>query len=248
MSTILEVLDFIDKIAPFETAMKWDNVGLLVGDKDAIVNGCVVALDVNRDVLEFAIEQQANLIITHHPVIFGGLKKLTTDNIIYKLVANNISVISAHTNLDLAEGGVNDSLAETLELLNIRPLENTGGLGRVGELEKEMLPNEFVQFVKKVLFAESINYTNFDKPIKTVAVVGGEGSDFAFSCPDADAYLSGELKHHVFIDAQNSEKQIFAVGHHESEVCVLEPFVKQINANFDDFKAQKYLFLSTCYI
>lgn len=248
MSTVLEVLNYVDELAPFELAMKWDNVGLLVGDKDAIVTGCVLALDVNKDVLDFAIEQKANLIITHHPVIFGGLKKLTTDNIIYKLVAKNISVISAHTNLDLVEGGVNDALAETLELENIRPLENTGGLGRVGELEKEMLPSEFVQFVKRVLFAESVNYTNFEKPIKTVALVGGEGSDFAFACPEADAYLSGELKHHVFIDAQNMEKQIFAVGHHESEVCVLEPLTKQINAKFTDFKAQKYLLCSTCYM
>lgn len=248
MSIMLDVLKFIDEIAPFELAMKWDNVGLLVGDKTAEVTGCVLALDVTRDVIEFAIDQKANLIITHHPVIFSGLKSITNDSIYHTLIQNNITVISAHTNLDLAEGGVNHALADTLKLVNQRPLENSGGLGIVGDLEELTTPLKFAEYLKKNLPTESVCYTNYEKPIRTVAVVGGEGSDFAFVNDEYDAYVTGELKHHVFVEAQNSQKQIFAVGHYQSEVCVLGSLKKIIQVKFSDFKTQNYLINATRYL
>lgn len=245
MNKVKDVLEFMNVIAPFDLAMKWDNVGLLVGDIDAEITGCVLSLDATIDTLEFAIEEKANLIITHHPVIFSGLKTVTKDSLVYKLVENNISVISSHTNLDLVEGGVNYALADALKLVNQRPLENTEGLGRVGELEQEMTPLEFAQYLKKHTPTEAVDYTNYNKAIKTVAVVGGEGSDYAFSCKDADAYVSGELKHHVFVEAQNRQKQIFSVGHYESEICVLEPLLKNMVGKFDSFKTQNYLIANT---
>lgn len=245
MVTVKDVLEFMNVIAPFELAMKWDNVGLLIGDIDAEITGCVLALDATIDTLEFALEEKANLIITHHPVIFGGLKTVTKDSLVYKLIENNISVISSHTNLDLAEGGVNYALADALKLVNQRPIENTEGLGRVGELEQEMTPLEFAQYLKKHTPTEAVDYTNYKKTIKTVAVVGGEGSDYAFACKDADAYVSGEIKHHVFVEAQNKQKQIFSVGHYESEICVLEPLLKNMLGKFDTFKTQNYLIANT---
>lgn len=248
MSTVTEVLNHINEFAPFSIAMDWDNVGLLVGDKTAEVTGCVLALDVTNEVIEFAVEEKANLIVTHHPVIFGGLKKLTSDSLVYKLIQNNVSVISAHTNLDLIEGGVNYALADALKLTRQCPLLGTGGLGRVGELEEAMSPYDFATHIKQFLPTESVSYTNYNKLIKTVAVVGGEGSDYAFACPQADAYVSGEIKHHIFVEAHNRQAQIFAVGHYQSEVCVLEPLSKHIIKGFDSFKTQNYLISATRYM
>lgn len=248
MSKVKDVLKYMNEIAPFETAMSWDNVGLLIGNENDEVTNCVLALDVNQDVLDYTIEQKANLIITHHPVIFSGLKKITSNSLVYKIIQNNISVISAHTNLDIAVDGVNYALADALKLVNQRDLENTGGIGRIGELAEEMQPLEFAKHIKDCLPAESISYTNYNKPIKTVVVVGGEGSDFAFSYPKADAYVSGEIKHHVFIEAQNNEKQIFAVGHYESEVCILGPLSKKMSCIFNDIDFQNYLIWATRFI
>lgn len=245
MITVLDVYNYMNRFAPFENAMSWDNVGLLVGDENALVTGCLLCLDVTKDAIEFALEHGANLIVTHHPVIFGGVNSVKSDSVIYQLIKNDISVISSHTNLDLAEDGVNYALADALKLTNQRPLENAGGLGRVGDLEEEMSPLEFATFMKKNLPTEKVHYTNYDKKIKTVAVVGGEGSDYAFVCPEAQAYVSGEIKHHIFVEAQNREKQIFAVGHYHSEVCVLGTLLKMFVNEFSEFKTQTHLNIIT---
>ena len=123
--TVQHILQAVDQIAPFRLTMDFDNTGLLVGDPQAEVSGVVLALDCTDDVVEEAIRRGANLIITHHPVIFKGIKHVQADSIVWKLVLNNISVISAHTNLDIAQGGVNDCLAQKLGLSSLRGLTVT---------------------------------------------------------------------------------------------------------------------------
>ena len=117
MTTQNTVLDFyrcLDELAPFSTQLSWDNSGLLVGDFSQQVHTCVLALDVTEAVVRFAREHDAQLIVTHHPVIFGAIRNVTAESLVWRLARENISVISAHTNLDLAEGGVNDALSAAL--------------------------------------------------------------------------------------------------------------------------------------
>lgn len=123
--TVNDILQAVDRIAPFRLTMDFDNTGLLVGDPQAQVNGVVLALDCTDDVVDAAVRQGANLILTHHPVIFKGIKNVRADSVVWKLIRNNISVISAHTNLDIAEGGVNDCLAHKLALSSLRGLTVT---------------------------------------------------------------------------------------------------------------------------
>ena len=125
--TIQDILQAMDAIAPFRLTMDFDNTGLLIGDPDAEVKGVVLALDCTDSVLTEAKEKNANLVITHHPVIFHGIKKVCADSVVWQAVRNDINVISAHTNLDIAQGGVNDCLAEILGLTEV------GGLTAVGE-------------------------------------------------------------------------------------------------------------------
>lgn len=123
--TVNDILKAVDNIAPFRLTMDFDNTGLLVGDPQAEVSGVVLALDCTDEVVDEAICQGANLIITHHPVIFHGIKQVRSDSVVWKLIRNNISVISAHTNLDIAQGGVNDCLAQKLGLSSLRGLTVT---------------------------------------------------------------------------------------------------------------------------
>ena len=123
MTVVKDIYDFIDKIAPFDTKMDFDNVGILIGDKNALVKKCIVTLDISSKVIDEAIQKDANLIVSHHPIIFNPLKNLMCDSLPYLLVANNINVICAHTNLDIADKvGVNICLGNILKLKNIKPL------------------------------------------------------------------------------------------------------------------------------
>ena len=110
-NTVLDFYRCLDELAPFSTQLSWDNSGLLVGDFSQQVHTCVLALDVTEAVVRFAREHDAQLIVTHHPVIFGAIRNVTAESLVWQLARENISVISAHTNLDLAEGGVNDALS-----------------------------------------------------------------------------------------------------------------------------------------
>ncbi|MEG2429898.1 MAG: Nif3-like dinuclear metal center hexameric protein, partial [Oscillospiraceae bacterium] len=121
----MNVSDFyneINKLAPFETAMSFDNCGLLIGNPNQTVKNCIFALDITNNVIDSAIEKQAQLIITHHPVIFDRLANIPENSVVYRLIQNNISVISAHTNLDIAKNGVNDTLAKLCGLEKFKRL------------------------------------------------------------------------------------------------------------------------------
>ena len=120
--TVNDIYSFLNEFAPFDTACDFDNAGLLIGAKDAEVDKCIIALDCTEAVVDEAIQKGAQLIITHHPVIFSGLKSVLADSLVYRLIENNISVISAHTNLDIADGGVNDCLAKALGLKDVKKI------------------------------------------------------------------------------------------------------------------------------
>ena len=200
MATVREIYNFIDSIAPFNTAEEWDNAGLLVGDENKTINRIMFALDCTEDVINQAISCGADLIVTHHPIIFKPLSELTADSLVYKLIKNDLSIICAHTNYDKAIEGVNDILCDTVELENIVKIENT--CLNVGELTAEMSSNEFAQHIKSKLNGV-VRYNSIEKKIKKIAVCSGSGSDYLSLAKElnCDALLTGDGSHHSFLDA-----------------------------------------------
>ena len=177
MSKVNDVLYFLDVLAPFDTSMGFDNTGLLIGGKERKVNKILLTLDVTADAVKKAAEIGAELIVSHHPVIFNPVKSVSDDSVVYNLIKNEISVISAHTNLDKAEGGVNDALAMKLGLENIQAVPSADpdddGLGRIGTVSETDIRN-FALLVKDFLGADGVEFSG-NVPVKKVCVVGGSG-------------------------------------------------------------------------
>ena len=219
MSKIIDFYKFIDSIAPFGTQESWDNSGFLVGDGNKEIKKVMVALDVTEPVLNEAFEKGAQLIISHHPVIFGALKEIHPKNIAFLAAEKGIAVISAHTCLDIADGGVNDCLAAALGLENVEKVDDGEGLMRIGELKESLSCIDFVKYVAEKLNVGGIKYTPTAKMIKKVAVCGGSGGDLypAAISAGADAYVTGEVKHHEAIEAAMMGLVLYEAGHYHTE-------------------------------
>ncbi len=232
MATVKDIYNFIDNIALFNTAEEWDNSGLLVGDEKKIVNKIILALDCTEDVINQAISCDADLIVTHHPIIFKPLSEVTADSLVYKLIKNDLSIICAHTNYDKSINGVNDILCNTVGLENVEQIE--GACLNVGILTNAMNSNEFSQFVKAKLNGV-VRFNNVDKIIKKVAVCSGSGSDYLSLAKnlDCDALLTGDGSHHSFLDADEMGITLVCAGHFETENIAIKPLADRIKNNFD---------------
>lgn len=220
---IKDVIEILDKFAPFKDAEHWDNVGLIVGDDNNTVTGVVLALDITNEVISYAKENNANLIITHHPVIFSPIKSINKNDIVYCLIESGIAVISSHTNLDKSIGGVNYALADSLKLCNIRPFNNRDNIGLIGDLPFKMTPDKLAVYIKQSLNSKRLSYTAGKNEIYSIAICGGAGGDYLKDAINLkiDGYLTGEVKHNIYIDAINNSYSVFTPGHHETEVLVL---------------------------
>ena len=228
-----EITDFLETIAPIDTAEEWDNPGLQIGNPNQEVANIVVSLDFTDDVLEFAINNNCQLIITHHPLIFKPLYQISDENII-KAIKNDISVYSAHTNLDVAENGVNDALASALGLTKVK----ADGILRYGELEKEMSAEEFISYIKDRLNVPFLRISEYVKSVKKVGVVGGSGGDFLSLAVDndCDAFITGEASYHLAEIASKNDIMLVSAGHYETEVLICEHLKTVIQQNFDTVK------------
>ena len=243
MNKVSEILSYITEVAPIHWQESYDNSGLLVGDANALVDKVLLTLDLTEKVIDEAIENSFHLVISHHPLIFKGLKNIlvddTTGRIITKAIKHDISIAAMHTNIDNSFYGVNRVLAEQLGLKNLQILRSQCsesesesasqvGSGMVGILENEMSENDFLKFIKEKLNVGAIRHTELlNRPIKKVAICGGSGSfliNDAKRC-EADAYVTADLKYHDFFDADN-EILIVDAGHFETE-----QFTKQLFAD-----------------
>lgn len=236
MSKVIDFYNFIDSIAPFATQESWDNSGFLVGDGEKEVKKVLLALDATEDVLNEAAEIGADLIITHHPVIFGALKEFHPKNVAFLAAEKGIAIISAHTCLDIADGGVNDCLAAALGLKNVVKVDDGEGLMRMGELEEELSCEEFIKYVAEKLDVGGIKYTPADKKIKKAAVCGGSGGDlypFAVKA-GADAFVTANIKHNQWIEMRREGFCVLDAGHFCTENTVIEPLAEKLSSNFDD--------------
>ena len=230
MSTVTHIYDAIDRLAPFWLTMDFDNTGILVGDRNREIACALLALDCTPAVVEQARQLGAQLIITHHPVIFHPLKRVNEDAVVYQLIRSDIAVISVHTNLDIAQGGVNDALASAIGLRDCRGLEllneQTGAwLGRVGTLPEPLSPEAFAAHVKSRLHAVSVKFAATPRAIHTVALCSGSGADCldAAISAGADALLTSEVKQHEYLAATAAGISIFDAGHFDTEDIVIEP-------------------------
>ncbi len=229
-----ELMDYMETIAPTALAEEWDNVGLLVGDAAKPIKTVVVALDADREAIAFAKRENADVIVSHHPLIFSPVRAVTAPSALYDLAASGMALYAAHTNLDAAQGGVNDALATTLGLLAVEPF---AGLGRVGELPAAMDAAAFAAHVNKAL-GTRVQMKAADRPIKTVAVVGGSGGDF-ISDVMADAYVTGEMKHHEWL-AVPPHMTVIVGGHYHTEAVIVEPLCERLQTAFPTLRVIAY--------
>lgn len=242
MTKISDIFSFIDSFAPFDTAMDFDNVGILVGDNNAEISRCLVALDITKDVITEAKKLGAVLIISHHPVIFEPIKALSITSVPYMLAQSGISAICAHTNLDMASFGVNSCLANALNLKNLEALsyyDSKRGplpMGFLGSLGRDFTCEEFAEFVKNSLECTGVRFTDFWKRIRKVAVCSGAGGDLINMAinKNADAFVTGEIKHHEVLLAVQNEVCLVEVGHFKSEDVVILPLIKKLAERFKD--------------
>ncbi len=232
MATVKDVYNFIDSIAPFNTQEEWDNSGLLVGDENAKVTKILFALDVTTDVINQAITIGANLIVTHHPVLFKAILNVLSDSLVYKLINNNINIICAHTNYDKAIDGVNDILCKMVGINSFVKIENT--CLNVGDFEREISTKDFVNYVKNALDCV-LRYNFLEKNIKKIAVCSGSGSDYLSLAKDmdCDVLLTGDASHHAFLDANELNIVLVAAGHFETEKIAIQPLMNKVKENLN---------------
>lgn len=229
---VQDVFEFLNSQFPTSLAEGFDNVGLLVGDKTATVTGILVCLDCTQTAIDKATEQGANLIVTHHPIIFSPLKNIRENSLVFKLIKNGIAVISMHTNLDVAENGVNDCLCNALGFNNTTELVCSDGYTIKLATIDECTARDLAKTVKAKL-GYPVRYTDAGKKIKTVAVCSGSGGSFLYDAKNAaDAFITADLKHNVFYDAENLSLSIIDGGHFATEDIVVEPLANMLKVKF----------------
>lgn len=244
MPNVMEIYRYLDNLAPFSYQMDFDNAGFLVGRGEREVKKVLVSLDITEEVAAEAVELGAQLIVSHHPVIFHPAKSITdadpTGRVLLALVEGGLSAICAHTNLDAVQGGVNDALAAALGLTRLEQLHPDGvdalarpyGIGRVGVREgvPVYLP-AFAQEVKEALNAAAVRYVDARRPVRRVAVGGGACGDMLSDAVKlgCDTFVTADVKYNVFLDAKALGINLIDAGHYPTEqvICpVLERWLK----------------------
>lgn len=231
-----EIIDKIESFAPLAMACEGDNPGLMFGKRDKEIKKVLVALDVDLGVIREAKEKGADLILTHHPLLFDPIRQVNEDSpagkCLLELAENGIALYSAHTNLDSTKGGLNDIFAEKLGISDTKPIEvtfadETGkayGIGRVGTLEKETTLSEFAAVVCSAFDLPSTNFVgDKNSPVKTVAVCSGSGASL-LSDISADVYVTGDIKYSNARNAADSGQNLIIAGHYETEICAMQVF------------------------
>jgi dinuclear metal center YbgI/SA1388 family protein len=239
-----EIINIIEEFAPCHFQEEWDNSGLMVGDPAREITSVLLALDCTLDVVDEALDSGVEMIITHHPLIFKGIKKIGTkslqDRMLTKIIKNDLVVYSVHTNIDKVPDGVSGIMADKLGLVNreiLGKIEEEGvGLGIFGELKEEMSADDFVTFVKE-RFSLSLIKTSkpLSCPIKKVALCGGSGGSLitdAFNT-GAQVYISGDLSYHSYFCEDGF--MIIDIGHYESEIGVLDLLMSVILKKIPNF-------------
>lgn len=247
MTTCKAVMTCMEKLAPVIYAEKWDNVGLLVGEKEKEVNKVMVALDATDDVIAQAVEQKVDMLITHHPMIFSAMKRINTDDFIgrriIQLIKNDISYYAMHTNLDVCV--MNEEAAKKIGLVYDDILEVIGtkedgrpmGIGMVGNLVTETTVEELAKKVKGSFGISSVSVTgDLGRKVQRVAISTGAGKSMAGYALEkgAQVFISGDMDHHTAIDMLDQTMQIIDAGHYGTEHFMVQYVSEYLKQNFKE--------------
>lgn len=232
--TVYELSKYMNEKIPRELSCSWDNDGLMCcPDGNREVKKVLFCMDVTPEAIDYAIENCYDLIISHHPLIFKGVKSVSGDfgipSRIIKLIKNDVSVMSYHTRFDAVDGGVNDALAELFELTNVeKVLCDSIEMMRVGNLKEEISIEEFVALVKEKLGCEHLNFASNSGKVYRLAVLGGGGGSYIRDAhfAGADTYLSGEIGYHNLTDCKDNHINLIEAGHYFTEYPALKNLAK----------------------
>lgn len=223
--TIQAIFEQLERYAPTALAQDWDNVGLLIGDPKHKVEKILISLDASPNAVDYAIKESFDLIVSHHPLIFRPLKSITNPNLL-KMIEHKIGLISMHTNLDAAIGGVNHALADTLqmEILESLGIGESRDIGLICSFAQSVKLSEIARYVRDTLACESIGLWTAawdeSREIRRIAICGGSGgSVLPFAEAKADLLITGDISYHSFLD---SRIPIIDAGHFPTEYPALE--------------------------
>lgn len=249
MTRVKEVITFLHTIAPNQYQEDYDNAGLIVGNENDVIKGVLISLDCTEAIVDEAISLGVNMIVSHHPIVFKGLKRFTSssyvERVVMKAIRHDINLFAIHTNLDnVAINGVNSKICELLELTNLQILrpKNTlvnVGAGMIGKLEHAMTTIEFFEHLKTKMFLKTFKHTAVcHKNIEDVAVCGGAGGFLLQDAIQAGAqiFITSDYKYHEFFDA-DGQIIIADIGHFESERYTIDLLYTLISNNFTNFAA-----------
>jgi len=254
---IQEIIHSLEQWAPLDFQESYDNSGLISGNPNQTCTGVLCSLDCTEEVVDEAIAKGCNLIVSHHPIIFKGVKQLTIKHFIgrtlIKAIRHNISLYAFHTNLDNVMDGVNKSLADQLQLTNRRILAPIAGkfdqhgqeigAGIVGELPLETEASSFLQWVKEKFHLSVLKHTPIvNNQLKTIALCGGSGSFLIDTVKqqNIDCFITSDLKYHEFFEADN-RFLLVDIGHGESEQYVPDLIIAYLNIKFPTFAVLRSL-------
>jgi GTP cyclohydrolase I len=248
MPQLKDVLKMLDVLAPFSAAEEWDNPGLQVGFISDEIKRVLISLDPTIRALQMAGERKAQLLLTHHPLIFKGLTSINPEiypgDVITAAIKSRISVIAVHTNLDIAKGGINDILARMIGLKETEALlkkENAAdrleGLGRIGNLPETMSLAAVARIVMEAVGSTGLMVMGPpDREIKRVAILGGAGGSELSQASEkgADLYITGDVRHHEALMAQSSGLALIDAGHFNMERAAMHAFADDLGNRFRD--------------
>lgn len=245
MIKVRDIAEAIEEFAPKNLQEDYDNAGLQVGDPDMTVSAVLLCLDVTEEILEEALNRSCNMIVSHHPLLFKGLKEITgataTERIVIKAIRNGVAIYAAHTNLDSAWDGVSHEIAHSLGLTDLSVLDPMAGdvrcgIGVLGET-RPTPTLEFLRRVKETFSVKALRYSaeSTKLVIKKVAVCGGSGAFLIKKAIErgADVIITGDVKYHDFTNF-GLDILIADIGHYESELCSQKIFSRIIRGKFPD--------------
>lgn len=248
MATVSEIYTYLDAKLPSSLSCDWDNDGLMVcADASREVKTVLFALDITPAVIEYAAQIDAELILSHHPLIFRGIRRMdgsdTTSRKVAALLRDGISAMSFHTRLDMAHGGINDILAAHLSLSDTERFGPAGEeAGRVGTLKAPLSLTEFCALVKETLKAPHVCAADNGKTIRRVAVLGGAGKDYLDSAAraGADVLLTGEVGYNAMLEAAENGLSVVTAGHYHTEAPFSEFFTKALGNAFPELHFESF--------
>lgn len=238
MRTLEEIFSFLCRVAPLELQMEFDNSGLLIGRRSAEIQRALLALDITDAVIDEAIEENAQLIVSHHPIIFQKLRCVSDDNRddrILRMAEHGIAAICMHTNLDIVDGGVNEVLIRLLGASCDETLD-AFGCGRIGSLPEPKTMEAFLKSCKDRLKANGLRYYDAGREVKRLAVLGGAGGDSLYDAFEkgCDTYVTSDIKYHQFLDAARLGINLIDADHFCTEDPVIPVLADKLRAEFTD--------------